>query len=170
MTETPSSIITKKDCTPQPSNTPIVGKVNTAPPIKDMRRCPAIMLAVNRKVKAKGRIKFLNNSTIAINLINPSGVPLGTRCDKKSSIDLPHENIITASQEDRAMGKVHSKWEVKENRYGKRAKKFNNLIVKKRVPINTITPLLVLGKTYFTSFLKVLQKPVRKVLIIEEFQ
>ena len=109
MTETPSSITTKKDCSPHPSNTPMAGKVRTAPPIKDIRRCPAIILAVSRKVKAKGRIKFLSNSTIAINLISPNGVPLGTRCDKKSNIDLPHENIITASQEDKAMGKVHNK-------------------------------------------------------------
>ena len=36
--------------------------------------------------------------------------------------------------------------------------------------MNTMTPLLVLGKTYFTSFLKVLQKPIRKVLTIEDFQ
>jgi hypothetical protein len=47
--------------------------------IKDINRCPAIILAVSRKVKAKGRIKFLKTSTITIKLIKKIGVPRGIK-------------------------------------------------------------------------------------------
>ncbi len=52
------------------------------------------MLAVRRKVRAIGRIKFLRISTITIKLISPTGVPVGIKCDKNFFIDLTHLNII----------------------------------------------------------------------------
>lgn len=79
ITETPSSMTTSKDCTEAPTANPRGGRVRAAPPIRDINRCPAIILAVNRNVKAKGRIKFLRISTIDIKLIRPTGVPFGTR-------------------------------------------------------------------------------------------
>ena len=48
-------------------------------PINDNKRCPAIMLAVNRNVNANGRIIFLNNSIITIIFISIIGVPTGTK-------------------------------------------------------------------------------------------
>ena len=49
------------------------------PPIKDIKRWPAIMFAVSRKVSATGRIKLLNVSTKTINLIKNIGVPEGIK-------------------------------------------------------------------------------------------
>lgn len=51
--------------------------------IKAIKRWPAIIFAVSRKVKAKGRIKFLNSSTITIKLIRNIGVPNGIKCERK---------------------------------------------------------------------------------------
>jgi len=50
-------------------------------PNRDIRRCPAIKLAVNRTHKVMGRIKFLTNSIITINIIRGGGVPWGSRWD-----------------------------------------------------------------------------------------
>jgi len=56
-----------------------VGKPIRDPPINDIRRWPAIMLAVSRKVKAIGRIKLLKISTKIMNLMRKVGVPVGIR-------------------------------------------------------------------------------------------
>lgn len=68
----------------------MAGNVNIAPPIRDSNKCPAIMFAVSRNVRAIGRIKFLSSSTIDINLNSPVGVPVGTRCLRKSMKDFTH--------------------------------------------------------------------------------
>lgn len=55
------------------------GRDSTAPPISLIKRWPAIILAVSRKVRAIGRIKFLITSMRTINLIRPTGVPVGIK-------------------------------------------------------------------------------------------
>jgi hypothetical protein len=76
---TPISIIVSIICSVEPINILLNGRKIKKSPIKDISKCPAIRLAVSRKVKAKGRIIFLKISTKIINLISPKGVPVGTR-------------------------------------------------------------------------------------------
>lgn len=85
-------------------------------PIKDINKWPAIMFAVNRKVKAKGRIIFLISSTNTIKLISKNGVPEGIKWDKKLKIKLNHKKNITANQKEKDKGKVTNKWEVEEKK------------------------------------------------------
>lgn len=47
-------------------------------------KCPAIILAVNRIAKVKGRIIKLINSIITIKGIKINGVPWGVKWDMKS--------------------------------------------------------------------------------------
>jgi len=49
-------------------------------PIRVNKRCPAIMLAVNRTAKVTGRIIFLIVSIQTIKGIKILGVPCGTKC------------------------------------------------------------------------------------------
>jgi len=46
---------------------------------KDINKCPAVILAINRTDKVIGRISLLIVSIITINIINMNGVPDGTR-------------------------------------------------------------------------------------------
>lgn len=48
-------------------------------PKRDNNRCPAIMFAVSRMAKVRGRIINLIDSIITINDINIKGVPWGVR-------------------------------------------------------------------------------------------
>lgn len=113
------------------------------------------MFAVRRKVRASGRIRFLNSSTTDINLISPNGVPLGTRWDRKSDNDFLHVNRMVASQKDKAKGIVHTRCDVSENRWGNSAVKFRILTSRNIVPVKGKTPLGVCGSTYFTSLSRV---------------
>lgn len=47
---------------------------------KHRSKCPAVRLAIKRILSVKGRIILLTSSIRTINLINGTGVPLGTRC------------------------------------------------------------------------------------------
>lgn len=49
-------------------------------PSKDIKRCPAIKLAVNRTHNVIGRIRFLVISISTMNDIKAGGVPCGTKC------------------------------------------------------------------------------------------
>ena len=69
-------------------------------PISDIKRCPAIMLAVSRNVRANGRIRFLKISTITMNLIRAIGVPVGIKWHRKLLIDLNIANIIQANHRE----------------------------------------------------------------------
>jgi len=53
-------------------------------PKRDRRRWPAIMLAVSRIDRVRGRIINLIDSIITINGIKINGVPWGVRCLNKS--------------------------------------------------------------------------------------
>lgn len=81
------------------------------------------MLAVRRKVKAKGRIKFLRISTTTINLISIKGVPTGIKWAKKCFKELTQINKILPTQKEYEKGRVTNIWEVTEKTKGKRAKK-----------------------------------------------
>ena len=98
MIETPISINTNIDLIGIERIISSIGNLIIAPPIRDIKRCPAIMLAVRRNVKANGRIKFLSTSTITINLIKKIGVPTGIRCERKFVNDLIQINLITDTQ------------------------------------------------------------------------
>lgn len=46
----------------------------------DIKKCPAVILAVKRKHSVKGRTKILNVSTITIKFISAKGGPWGVKC------------------------------------------------------------------------------------------
>lgn len=46
---------------------------------KQSSKCPAVIFAINRTLSVRGRMRFLTNSIITINLIKGTGVPLGTK-------------------------------------------------------------------------------------------
>ena len=127
---------TNRDWISDPMTMNVKFNLINAPPINDISKCPAIIFAVNRKVKAKGRIKFLNISTTTINLINANGVPVGIKCVKKFFKKFIHLKIIIPNQNEKERGKVTITWEVKENKNGKRARKLKIKIIKKIEIIN----------------------------------
>ena len=92
--------MTKRLCKKEPNNIKEKGNLIKAPPIKDINKWPAIMLAVSRKVKAKGRIKLLKISTKIIKLTKPRGVPDGTKWAKKFFNDKTHLKKIIPTQKE----------------------------------------------------------------------
>lgn len=86
------------DWTKEPISKNLKGKEIKKPPIRDINKWPAIIFAVNRKVKAIGRIKFLSNSTITIKLIRKTGVPVGIRWAKKCLTELTKQKTIIPTQ------------------------------------------------------------------------
>lgn len=52
-------------------------------PIKDNNKCPAIILAVRRIARVKGRITSLRDSIMTIKGIRGAGVPWGVRWDRR---------------------------------------------------------------------------------------
>lgn len=105
------------------------------------------MLAVRRKVKAKGRIKFLKSSTKTIKLIRPTGVPLGTKWARKYFKETTHLKIITPNQKENEQGKVISIWEVTEKIKGNKAKKFKKNKKESKETKKATTPLKEKGIT-----------------------
>ena len=61
-------------------------KIDIGPLISAIKRCPATILAANRTDRVIGRISLLTISIITIKGINATGVPRGTKCDKKKFI------------------------------------------------------------------------------------
>lgn len=51
-------------------------------PVKDSRRCPAIIFAIKRTESVKGRMIRLIDSIITIKGMRGNGVPWGVRCEK----------------------------------------------------------------------------------------
>lgn len=92
--------------------------------IRAIIKCPASILAVSRKVKAKGRIRLLNNSTNTIKLIKGVGVPTGIRWDIKYFVKLTKLKKTIENQRKKDKGKVIERCLVKENKWGNKAKKF----------------------------------------------
>jgi hypothetical protein len=74
------------------------------------RRCPAIILAASRTDKVIGRIILLIISINTIKGINGAGVPIGTRCARKSVMLLIILNIMKLTQKGRAKDKVMARW------------------------------------------------------------
>lgn len=70
-------------------------------PSSDKRRWPAIILAVSRIAKVKGRIISLISSIITINGIKINGVPLGVRCENRSLIKFIILYVIIPNQKDK---------------------------------------------------------------------
>lgn len=63
-------------------------------------KCPAIIFAVKRIERVKGRIIFLNVSINTIKNININGVPLGTKWVNINSVFFNHPNNINLNQID----------------------------------------------------------------------
>jgi len=61
-------------------------KIDIGPLIRAIKRCPATILAANRTDRVIGRISLLTISIITIKGINATGVPRGTKCEKKKFI------------------------------------------------------------------------------------
>lgn len=78
-------------------------------PNKVIKRCPAIILAVNRIVKVIGRIIFLVVSIQIINKIKIIGVPWGTKWINISLVLLIHPKIKKVNQK----GKAKVKFKIK---------------------------------------------------------
>jgi hypothetical protein len=57
----------------------VVFILNTKPPNKFIKRCPALKFADSRINKIRGRVIFLTSSIITMNIINAEGVFLGRR-------------------------------------------------------------------------------------------
>jgi len=83
-------------------------------PNKDMRRWPAMRLAVRRTHKVIGRIIFLTSSIMTINIIKVPGVPWGTKWDNMWFVFFNHPNSIKESQNVKDKGRVTVRWEVGE--------------------------------------------------------
>jgi len=112
------------------------------------------MFAVSRNVRATGRIRFLRISTITMNLINMSGVPVGIRWVRKFFMKCTHLNNMILVHKIIDMGRFTVIWDVSENTIGKSAIKLKIATVEKMDEIITIPPLKGFLITYKNSFLK----------------
>jgi len=124
-------------------------------PNRDIRRCPAIKLAVSRTHNVIGRIIFLTSSITTINIIKAGGVPWGSRWESIWLVFFIQPNNIRDSQNTRDRGKVTVRWEVGEKIWGYKAKKFIKIMT---VKVNMIIISLLfsfLFKVNLTSFLNV---------------
>lgn len=124
-------------------------------PRSDIRRCPAIKLAVNRTHKVMGRIIFLTSSIITINIIRAAGVPCGTRWDSMWFVFFNQPNSIKDNQKISDNGNVTVRWEVGEKICGYKAKKFITKIMENTIIIIVSLPFSFLLSVNLTSFLKV---------------
>jgi hypothetical protein len=130
---------------------PNVDSLNKEFPKRDIKRCPAIRLAVSRTHNVIGRIIFLVSSIKTINLIRAIGVPWGTRWLNIWFVFFSQPNKIIASQNTKERGRVTARWEVKEKSWGYKAAKFINRIEKKMVIIKGRDPFSVFLRVNLTS-------------------
>jgi hypothetical protein len=113
----------------------VIGILVRKVPKRDISRCPAIKLAVNRTQRVIGRIRFLTISISTINTIRRGGVLWGSKCANIWLVFLVHANIIMENQKIKEIGKVTARCEVTEKIWGYRAMKFNVKMVIKTVII-----------------------------------
>jgi len=107
----------------------ILCRFRIADPSRDIRRCPAIKLAVKRTQRVTGRIMFLVISIMTIKFISPVGVPCGSKWESMCFGVLNHPYIIIDSHTEKARGRLIDRWAVLENRCGYKAMKFKGRIV-----------------------------------------
>jgi ribosomal protein L30E len=79
---------------------------------RETSKCPAIILAVSRMARVRGRIMFLIVSTSTIKGIKIVGVPLGIKCTRRFVVLNSHPCIIKPSQSERAIVNEIDIWEV----------------------------------------------------------
>lgn len=107
------------------ANEAIVELINMRdPPNRDINKCPAIKLAVNRTQSVIGRIRFLVISIATIKDISALGVPWGTRWMSMWFVLFTQPHIMMAVQEIKDSGRVMVRCEVTENTCGYKATKF----------------------------------------------
>lgn len=87
-----------------------LGKVFPVFPNNVNRRCPAIILAVNRTAKVPGRIIFLIVSIQTIKGINTDGVPWGTKWANMCWVLLIQPKIMNLNHKGKANVNVKVKW------------------------------------------------------------
>lgn len=93
-------------------------------PKRVKRRCPAIILAVNRTANVPGRIKLLIVSIHTIKGMRIEGVPWGTRWVNICCRLLIQPYSINESQNGSAIDRVIVKWLVEVKVYGKDQKNY----------------------------------------------
>jgi hypothetical protein len=75
-------------------------------PKRDINKCPAIRLAVNRTHRVMGRMMLLVISISTMKFINGTGVPCGNRWESMWFVFFIHPNIMMASHMVRERGRV----------------------------------------------------------------
>jgi len=121
-------------------------------PSRDIRRCPAIKLAVSRTHSVIGRIRLLTNSILTINIISAGGVLWGRRWLSMWFVFLVQAKRVRASQNNSEIGRVTVKWEVTEKICGYKAKMLAPTIIAKTLTIMGSTLFCVVFNEYSTSF------------------
>ena len=82
-----------------------------APIKREIKRCPATILAANRMARVMGRIKDLMVSMTTIKGINNTGVPLGIKWTSELEVLCNQENMKVANHKGSAKAKVLDMWE-----------------------------------------------------------
>jgi len=121
-------------------------------PKRDIKRCPAIKLAVSRTQRVIGRIILLVNSIITINIIKGFGVPWGTKWAKTWLVFFVHPNSIKEVHKINEIGRVTVRWEVREKTWGYSATKFIKIIAVNVSKIMASLPFSFLLSVKDTSF------------------
>lgn len=109
-------------------------KAKVAPPIKWMRRCPAVMLAVSRTAKAIGWINKLMVSMITSIGIRGNGVPWGKKCASDAFVLCRKPKITVPAQRGIAIPKFIESCVVGVNECGSKPRRFVE-------PINMISDI-----------------------------
>jgi hypothetical protein len=93
-------------------------------PSSSIKRWPAVMLAVSRTHRVRGRIVLLISSINTMKFISAVGVPCGSRCASMCFVFLVHPKSIREAQRIKARGEDITTCAVVENTWGYSAMKF----------------------------------------------
>lgn len=96
----------------------ILESTNVAPPIRWMRRCPAVMLAVSRTANAMGWINKLIVSIIISIGINGKGVPWGKKWASEALVLYRNPVITAPAHKGIAMPRFIESWVVGVKEWG----------------------------------------------------
>ena len=101
---------------------------------------PAVIFAIRRTLRVKGRMTFLTNSIITINLINALGVPLGTKWAKANIGCFTQDKMMWPIHRGRAILRANLKWLLLVKINGNRPRKLFTKTKKKIASKNQILP------------------------------
>ena len=109
-------------------------------PMRDISRCPATILAVNRTHNVIGRIKFLISSIATMKFISSTGVPCGSMWESMCLVFFVHPFNIIAIHSVKERGRVITRWADTEKICGYSAKKLMVMIVPIVIRIIKLSP------------------------------